>query len=205
MDDATQKQIFDPFFTTKGQGEGTGLGLATVFGIVKQHGGNIYVESEPGKGATFKIYLPWAEEAVTAPTPNRVVKPCDTAHRGEAILVVEDEESVRRFVCDALSMDGYEIFEAETAEECMLLATTCPKHIHLLLTDVIMPTSNGRDLYQSVSTIYPDIRVLYMSGYTDNVVAHHGILVDGVNFLQKPFTAQSLTGKDARTALLRPF
>jgi PAS domain S-box-containing protein len=192
MDAETQQQIFEPFFTTKAQGEGTGLGLATVFGIVKQHGGNILVYSEPGKGATFKIYLPQAEGTVQ--TPDTTVTESASIYGTETVLVVEDEEMVRKLVCETLETYGYEVIEAQSPNDGLQLASAEDK-IHLLLTDVIMPEMNGRELYQKVAAAQPGIRVLYMSGYTDNVIVHHGMLDEGVNFLQKPFTVHNLIRK----------
>ncbi|MEZ5427747.1 MAG: ATP-binding protein [Pyrinomonadaceae bacterium] len=192
MDAETKKHIFEPFFTTKANGKGTGLGLATVFGIVKQHQGNIWIYSEPEKGTTFKIYLPQVEGEVQ--TPHTTVPEFASNYRTETILVVEDEEIVRNVVCETLRAYGYRIIEAKTPDEGLALASTKEK-IHLLLTDVIMPVMNGRELHQKVAVIQPDIKVLFMSGYTDDVIVHHGILDEGINFLQKPFSVQSLTQK----------
>ena len=193
MDAEVQQHIFEPFFTTKEKGKGTGLGLSTVFGIVQQHNGIIWVYSEPGNGATFKIYLPRVEEAaqtakITVPEPTLI-------YGTETILVVEDETMVRQLVCETLSAYGYQVIEAQSATDGLRLATESQPPPHLLLTDVIMPEMNGRILYQKIAQVHPDIKVLYMSGYTDNVIVHHGILDKGINFLQKPFSIQSLTRK----------
>jgi CheY-like chemotaxis protein len=193
MDAETQKHIFEPFYTTKKQGKGIGLGLATVFGIVKQHQGHIWVYSEPGKGTTFKVYLPQSEDAAQ-PTGVAEVEPvseCGT----ETILVVEDEELVRKLVCETLTTQGYRVIEASSPADALKLAADCQETLHLLLTDVIMPTMNGPQLHQKLTAIYPGLKVLFMSGYTNNVIVHHGILDEGVNFLQKPFTIQSLSQK----------
>ena len=193
MDEATQRRIFDPFFTTKETGKGTGLGLATVFGIVKQHRGNIWAYSEPRQGATFKIYLPQVERGGgTAVAEEKLL----TSLLGtETILVVEDEEMVRELVRETLVAHGYTVLEAASPEEGLRLATEIKEAIHLLLTDVIMPGMNGRQLYEAIRLIHPQIPVLYMSGYTDNVIVHHGILDEGIHFLQKPFNVRQLTQK----------
>jgi PAS domain S-box-containing protein len=193
MDAATQQHIFEPFFTTKAPGKGTGLGLATVFGIIKQHEGSVYVYSETGKGTTFKIYLPRAEGAVE--TFDTTITPPPTLRGTETILVFEDDAVVRKLVGETLTNHGYRVIEAQNTEEGLRYAATYKGPIHLLLTDVIMPEMNGQELYQHIATLHPMIKVLYMSGYTDNIVVHHGILEAGTNFLQKPFTIDSLTHK----------
>lgn len=193
IDADTQRQIFDPFFTTKAMGEGTGLGLSTVFGIVKQHGGNIWVYSELEKGTTFKVYFPRtldANEAVTQPEMQT-----GPLTGGETVLVVEDAEKVRKLVCETLDSYGYEIIEAKNGTEGMQLVSDYEGSIDLLLTDVIMPDINGRSLFNQLITLQPNLKVLYMSGYTDNVIVHHGVLYEGVNFLQKPFTIHDLVRK----------
>jgi len=190
MDAETRRQIFEPFFTTKEAGKGTGLGLSTVFGIIKQHGGNIWVYSEPGKGTTFKIYLPQAEGTAK---PLEIAAEPASVYGTEAILVVEDEAMVRQLVCETLASYGYKPLEAKDPYEGLQLASENKETLRLLLTDVIMPEMNGRELYHKVSAMIPDIKVLYMSGYTDNIIAHHGVLDEGIDFLQKPFSVQSLT------------
>jgi len=192
MDAATQARIFEPFFTTKQHGRGTGLGLATVFGIVNQHRGSICVYSELDKGTTFKIYLPRAQGAIQTEVKGFT----EAADRGtETILVVEDEDVVRKLVCETLEAAGYEVIEARTPAEAMLLMTATKPPIDLLLTDVVMPGMNGKQLHQKLDAIQPGLPVLYMSGYTDNVIVHHGILDAGLHFLQKPFTLQGLRRK----------
>jgi signal transduction histidine kinase len=193
MDAETVGKIFDPFYTTKEKGKGTGLGLSTVYGIVKQHGGNIWVYSQPGRGTTFKVYLPRvdepAEEEETAPAV-----PARASDDPETALVVEDEDAARDLVCRMLSGAGYNVIEARGGPEAVRLAKE-RKTIHLLLTDVIMPEMNGRMVAERVADLHPDVKVLYMSGYTDDVVAHQGVLEAGVHFLQKPFTAHTLASK----------
>lgn len=199
MDAKTQAQIFEPFFTTKERGKGTGLGLATVFGIVRQHQGYIWVYSELEQGTTFKVYLPQAEDTNLLPDTAPTLEP-GSLHGTETVLVVEDEKMVRKLACETLEAYGYHVLEAKSTEHSLQLAANYKDRIHLLLTDVIMPYMNGRELYQKLLEFQPDIRVLYMSGYTDNVIVHHGILYEGINFLQKPFTILGLLQK-VRTIL----
>ena len=193
MDAETVGKIFEPFYTTKEKGKGTGLGLSTVYGIVKQHGGSIWVYSEPGRGTTFKVYLPGvdepAEEEETAPPAS-----VRASREPETVLVVEDDESVHDLVRRILSGAGYEALVARSGHEALALAKEA-KAIHLLLTDVIMPEMSGRVVAEKVAAFHPGVKILYMSGYTDDVVAHHGILEEGVHFLQKPFTSHSLASK----------
>jgi CheY-like chemotaxis protein len=193
MDAETKQRIFEPFFTTKERGKGTGLGLATVFGIVKQHQGNIRVYSEPDSGTTLKIYLPRATDI--SDTMDRTVPEPTSLYGKETVLVAEDEEMVRKLVCETLATYGYHIIEAEDPSDALELAASYRDSIHLLLTDVVMPKMNGRELYQKLVDIHPESQVLYMSGYMDNVVAHRGILDQGIDLLRKPFTTQVLTRK----------
>jgi PAS domain S-box-containing protein len=192
MDAETQAHIFEPFYTTKASGRGTGLGLSTVYGIVKQSGGYIWVYSEIGRGSTFKVYLPRIEEAVEP----AVRKERPAPRKGtETILLVEDEEAVRKLAQMLLQKEGYFVLVAESAAHAEEL---CAKHdgkIHLLLTDVVMPGISGRELARRIAAISPHTRVLYMSGYTDNVIAHGGMLEPGIAFLQKPFTPVALAQK----------
>jgi CheY-like chemotaxis protein len=190
MDAETQSHIFEPFFTTKEPGKGTGLGLATVYGIVKQTGGYIWVYSEPGKGAAFEIYLPRVEGEV-AETRQRGVR---HQVRGgtETILVVEDEEAVRKLAVSILESNGYGVLEASGPEEASRICQDYQAPIHLLLTDVVMPQWSGRDLAEHLRSLRPGIEVLFMSGYTDDTVVRHRVIQEGVPFLQKPFTPENL-------------
>ncbi len=195
MDNETQSHIFEPFFTTKGP-KGTGLGLSTVYGIVKQSGGYIWVRSELGRGTTFKIYLPrvpstgQAVAHVAAPVEYRRVEPGT-----ETILLVEDEANLRYLARQYLEKQGYKVIEAADGAVAMQIAVAHDKLIHLLLTDVIMPGMNGRELAQRICEIRPNVKVLYMSGYTENVIGHDGMLDAGVRLLQKPFTLRDLKSK----------
>jgi PAS domain S-box-containing protein len=185
--------VFEPFFTTKKKGKGTGLGLATVYGIVKQHEGHIRVESEPGEGTTFEILFPLAEEesAVEA-TPDA---PREGERGSETVLVVEDDEGVRGLVCSVLEYHGYRVIEVTGAAECMAFVEGHDGPIDLLLTDVIMPRMSGREMYERLTKMRPGLPVLYMSGYTADEIAHHGVLDDGVELIQKPIRVRMLTGK----------
>jgi PAS domain S-box-containing protein len=201
MDQETQAHIFEPFYTTKAGNRGTGLGLSTVYGIVKQSGGYIWVYSEPGNGTTFKVYLPRVEEPVTKAL---AAKDERADRRGtETILLVEDEEAVRDLAQTILAGQGYDVLVAENATSAEKLAASGSREIHLLLTDVVMPGISGRELARRVTARHPKTRVLFMSGYTDNVIASGGVLEAGVAFLQKPFTPRALTQK-VREVLDRP-
>lgn len=190
MSPETQARIFEPFFTTKPKGRGTGLGLATIYGIVKQNHGNIWVYSEPGKGATFKIYLP----LVDAPPESAMTGDQPSIRAGhETVLLVEDNEQVRTLARTVLTRNGYTVIEAADAEETLRVVAQHGGPPDLLLTDVVMPGTSGRLLAQRLSEEYPDLNVLYMSGYTDDAIVHHGVLAPGVAFLQKPFTPATLT------------
>ena len=191
MDAATQTRIFEPFFTTKAPGEGTGLGLATTYGIVKQSGGWIWVNSEVARGTTFKVYLPLTRSAaVTAVEPVR--RPVDGARREETVLLVEDQDDVRDLASRVLQKFGYGVLPARSGEEALRIAAEHREPISLLLTDVVMPGLSGREVAEQMAAIRPDLRVLYMSGYTDNIIAQHGVLAPGTAFISKPFTPDSL-------------
>jgi PAS domain S-box-containing protein len=192
MDAATRNLIFEPFFTTKAVGKGTGLGLSTVFGVVKQHQGLIRVYSEPQQGATFKIYLPQAVEAKHVPPEPSATSPLAGA---ETLLVVEDDAMVRQLICESLLAYGYDVLQAVDATDALRRAAAHPDSIQLLLTDVIMPGMNGRELYQRLLALRSDLRVLYMSGYTDDTIVRHGLLEAGIDYLQKPFTVTDLARK----------
>jgi len=193
MSPETQAHIFEPFYTTKESGQGTGLGLSTVYGIVKQSGGYIWVYSEPGKGTTFKVYLPRVEEQVESKAE---AKETPAARAGtETILLVEDEEAVRELASMILSAKGYSVVEARSSKEAEQIGAQRSGEIHLLLTDIIMPGTSGRELARRMMARHPRMRVLYMSGYTDNVLAQDGVLEQGVSFLQKPFTPADLAQK----------
>ena len=193
MDKETLANIFEPFFTTKGPGEGTGLGLATVYGAVKQNNGNVFVESELGKGTVFHIFLPRHRDAV--PTPEGSLSEPALARGKGTILLVEDEQSILKIATAMLEKLGYRVLPASTPGEAIELAKTHARGIDLLMTDVVMPEMNGRDLTNMIVFLCPGIKRLFMSGYTADVIAHHGVLDEGVCFLQKPFTIRDLAAK----------
>jgi signal transduction histidine kinase/CheY-like chemotaxis protein len=192
MDQATQARLFEPFFTTKGTGKGTGLGLSTVFGIVKQSGGSVEVYSEPGRGTSVKVYLPRIDQPVSLDTEAEQLR----VQRGsETILLVEDDEMVRTLVRETLQREGYRILDAPGPIDAKRIADQHKGVIQLMITDVVMPKISGRDLADQLLKRRPDMKVLYMSGYTDNAVLNNGILSKEVAFLQKPFTPATLTHK----------
>lgn len=192
MDRATQTRIFEPFFTTKGAGQGTGLGLSTVYGIVTQSGGHVGVYSEVGRGTTFRIYFPRVEAMAAI---DRSVQGSSPVRGSETILLVEDEEAVRRLAERALKSAGYNVLTASNGGEALLLLERFAGPVHLLLTDVIMPEMNGRDLANRLRESRPDIRVLFSSGYTDDIILHHGVLDDLTSFISKPYSVAALTRK----------
>jgi PAS domain S-box-containing protein len=192
MDEATQSRLFEPFFTTKGNGKGTGLGLSTVFGIVKQSGGSVAVYSEPSRGTSVKVYLPRNDQPAVLETERALRK---VVRGTETILLVEDDEMVRTLVRETLERNGYKILDAAGPIEARRIADQYRLPIQMLITDVVMPKVSGRDLADQLIRKRPDLKVLYMSGYTDNAVLNSGILQKEVAFLQKPFTPAALSDK----------
>jgi PAS domain S-box-containing protein len=193
MDAKTQARIFEPFFTTKEEGKGTGLGLAIVYGVVKQSEGHIWVYSELGKGTTFKIYFPRIDEPAQSAATDR--GEAGSLRGFETILLAEDSTLLRVLTCALLENNGYEVIAAENGIEAVKLAERCDRPIHLLLTDVVMPGMNGRELADRLAVKRPDMKVLYMSGYTNDAIVHHGVLDPKLSFLQKPFSQKALTHK----------
>jgi len=204
MDEETRRRIFEPFFTTKEVGKGTGLGLSMVQGIVEQSGGYIGVYSEPGLGTAFKIYLP---EAVAAPAGSRKpdIAPVPVTRGRETVLVVEDQTEVRKFAAFALSSYGYRVIQASNAGEALLLCERERERerIDLVLTDVVMPNMSGKELADRLGRRWPGIKVLFMSGYTDDAIVHHGVLDKSAEFIQKPFSPDQLAAK-VQEMLARP-
>ena len=193
MDAETLSHLFEPFFTTKEMGKGTGLGLATVYGMVKQNNGFIDVYSEPGQGTTFKIYLPRHAAEAGRTAKMDAAQPAARGH--ETILLVEDEPMILDIAVKMLERQGYTVLAAATPGEAIRLAREHAGEIHLLMTDVVMPEMNGRDLAKNLLSLYPNLKRLFMSGYTADVIAHHGVLDEGVQFIQKPFSVQTLAVK----------
>jgi CheY-like chemotaxis protein len=192
MTPEVKAHLFEPFFTTKEKGRGSGLGLATVYGIVKQSGGHVQVYSEPGVGTTFKIYLPRVEPARPV-APSSL--PAALPRGSETILLVEDEDAVRAITCHILRAGGYTVLEAADGDAAR---RACAEHggpIHLLVSDVVMPGVGGRELAEQLLALHPEMKVLYLSGYTDDAIVRHGILQESVNFLQKPFSSGVLAHK----------
>jgi CheY-like chemotaxis protein len=192
MDRETLDKLFEPFFTTKGVGKGTGLGLSTVYGIVKQNGGFINVYSERDRGTTFRIYLPrHTDKAKQIPNDDKQM------HRpgSEVVLLVEDEPAILEMANMMLERMGYRVLSTGTPSQAISMARSFVGDIHLLMTDVVMPEMNGRDLAKNILSVYPDIKRLFMSGYTADVIAHQGVLDEGVHFIQKPFTMDDLAAK----------
>jgi two-component system cell cycle sensor histidine kinase/response regulator CckA len=193
MTQEVKERAFDPFFTTKEKGKGTGLGLSTVYGIVKQSGGNIWVYSELGKGTTFKIYLQRVDEPLEELREKMVGE--ELPRGKETVLVVEDEEKVRKLIVEILGRQGYRVLEASHGDEALLIHEKQDGPIHLILVDVVMPGMSGSKLAKRLASLRPETKILYMSGYTDNAIVHHGVLARGVNYIQKPFTMDGLTRK----------
>ena len=193
MSPETMRRVFEPFFTTKEVGKGTGLGLSTVYGIVKQSGGYVSVDSEVGRGTTFKIYLPQIDEKVseieTRPTHSALLLGKET------VLLVEDDNQVRSIAAMALEMSGYDVLVAANGEEALPLCERYNSKIDLLLTDVVMPRMSGQELSSRLLKLRPDTRVLYMSGYSENAIIHHGVMEEGTDFIEKPFSPETLTRK----------
>jgi CheY-like chemotaxis protein len=203
MDAATLDRVFEPFFTTKAPGEGTGLGLSTVYGIVKQSGGHVAVYSEVGQGTTFRVYLPRAEGAGRpAPLPRKVMS--DMPRGEETILLVEDDPAVRLVAARILARQGYRVLEAPTPTAAEALVAAHPGAIDLIMTDLVLPGMNGRELGELLTTVEPRLRVLYMSGYTDDAVIRRGLLEPGMPFLSKPFTVEELARMVRNTLDLQP-
>ncbi len=193
MDKQTLERIFEPFFTTKELGKGTGLGLSTVYGIIRQSGGTIWAYSEPGRGTTFKIYMPRVDETIAVEDDTR--KLSETLTGAETILIVEDEAAVREAARQILELQGYAALAAADADEAVQICETYAAEIHLVISDVVMPNLSGRQLVERLSHLRPSMKVLYISGYTDDAMMHHGIVDGGMPFLQKPFTQQALARK----------
>jgi len=214
MDATTQDRAFEPFFTTKPVGQGTGLGLSTVYGIVKQSGGEIFLTSAPGSGATFTIYLPCAERGAEPGAPDRAATPgagaaagaesvAASAAGGETVLLVEDEQMVRDLFRDVLAGAGYAVLEAASGEAALEIASRRDTPIHVMVTDVVMPGMGGGELVARMASARPDMRVIYVSGYTDDVLVRRGVLDSGVPFLQKPCMPDDLV-RAVREALRAP-
>jgi CheY-like chemotaxis protein len=193
MTPEVRERIFEPFFTTKEKGKGTGLGLSTTYGIVKQSEGHIWVYSEQGKGTTFKIYLPRVNEPLED-IRQEVLK--EELPRGnETILIVEDEEEVLKLAGKILERQGYRILETSNGDDALVACERRKSPIHLMLADVVMPGMSGSELTKLLKPLYPQIKILYMSGYTDDAIVRHGVLEKGVNYIQKPFTMEGLARK----------
>jgi CheY-like chemotaxis protein len=200
MNEAVKAHLFEPFFTTKEKGKGTGLGLSTVYGAVKQNRGSIEVCSEPGRGTTFKIYLPRIVD-----TPDRQDRPAEEAPAAgtETVVLVEDEEIVKTLAEKVLQRRGYTVHSFANGDEALAAIRRLPEPVHLLVTDVILPGVNGKVLAETVRSIRPEIKVLFTSGYTESIIAHHGVLDEGIEFIGKPYTPAALA-KKVREVLDRP-
>ncbi len=194
MDETILAHLFEPFFTTKEKGKGTGLGMSTAYGIAKQHEGNIWAYSEPGMGTTIKVYLPVTEEVREVP-PSSFAQKQEETKGSETVLLVEDDQQVRNLASIILDRHGYNVLVAGSGREALSLLESHGSGVHLLLTDLIMPDMNGKELFDRISVSDPAIRVLYMSGYTGDAIAHHGVIEKGVNFIEKPFSVKALAAK----------
>jgi two-component system, cell cycle sensor histidine kinase and response regulator CckA len=194
MDKETQAHIFEPFFTTKEIGKGTGLGLSMVYGIIKQNNGFVWVYSELGQGTTFKIYLPRVKKDVEEEDEKNQISMRELGG-SETILIVEDDARLRKIVRKVLNQNGYKLLEAENGEDAVEISKKHDGAIDLLLTDVVMPKMSGKETAERLQPLYPQMKIIYMSGYTDNTIANHGVLAPGLNFIQKPFTPDELAGK----------
>jgi CheY-like chemotaxis protein len=201
MDAQVQARIFEPFFTTKEVGKGTGLGLATVYGIVKQSGGNIWVESEVGKGTAFQIYLPRIEDATALERPDGL--PDGMTPGNETILLAEDEEALRSVMRITLTRAGYTVLDARDGQHALALMNEHSGEVALVLTDVVMPGLSGPDLVREIVGTHPGVKVLFMSGYADDAIVHQGVLDEGIEFINKPFTFIQLNRK-VREVLDKP-
>ena len=200
MDKETQARIFEPFFTTKGAGRGTGLGLAMVFGIVKQSGGDIWVYSERFHGPTFKVYLPRVDEPLAEEASARARVSGGT----ETVMVVEDADNLRQLAREILSEQGYNVVEARSGREAVALLETDARRFDLLLTDLVMPGMSGRELADRAASVRPGIKVLFMSGYTDDALGNHGALDPGMSLIEKPFTVDVLLHRVRETLDAEP-
>ena len=194
MDKETREHIFEPFFTTKEVGKGTGLGLSTIYGIVKQNNGFIRIYSSPGRGSTFKVYLPKVKGDATKPEEKEQT-PVDDLSGSETVLIVEDDYDLRKFAQEVLHCYGYRTLNAENGEDAMRVCKEHDDQIDLMITDVVMPKMGGREAAERLQPLYPQMKVIYMSGYTDNAIVRNGVLVPGLNFIQKPFTPEALARK----------
>jgi CheY-like chemotaxis protein len=193
MSPETQARIFEPFFTTKELGKGTGLGLSTVYGITRQSNGSIWVYSEEGRGTTFKVYLPRVDEL--AESDDKATSSKEDLNGTETVLVAEDEDMVRGLATEVLAMHGYKVLEAANGGAALLICERHPGPIDLLLSDVIMPEMSGPDLKKRLEQVKPEMKVLYMSGYTDGAIVQQGVLRDNASFIQKPFAPDALARK----------
>jgi len=202
MDAKTKARIFEPFFTTKPVGKGTGLGLATVYGVVQQSGGYIWLYTELGHGTSFKIYLPRVDAAESEAAADEPA--AGSVDGSETVLVAEDEEAVRQIIVKALEARGYRVLSAGDGGAALERASAYARAIDLLVTDVVMPDMNGRELARRLTEARPSVKILYLSGYTDDAILHRGVLQEGVAFLQKPFSLRALARKIRQVLEARP-